>query len=61
MGKIHLFSNLLTYFVLGRASVFWGGGDIPPPVPRHRDTSKYNQNHSDTNHIRNIAIIYIDV
>lgn len=49
----------------GRASVLWassgggsggGGGDMacppPPPVPRHRDTSKYNQNHTDTNHIR---------
>ena len=40
----------------GRASVLWGGGDIPPPVPRHRDSSKYNQNSSDTNHIREAAI-----
>ena len=39
--------------IVGRASVLWNGGDVPPPVPRHRDTSKYNQTSNHTNHIRN--------
>jgi len=36
-----------------QASVMWGSGDeAPPPVPRHRTESKYNQNTSDANHVR---------
>ena len=35
------------------SSVMWGAGEeAPPPVPRHRTESKYNQATSDANHRR---------